>query len=139
MKCSETFCVSITRHCDGPLLLINCLQKVDTYRVNFAITNNLWNVLFRGEAVSRVSDTNRTSPTTWGTLSLAITRNNRKNPIPKARSVFGTRACTIIVTAVNYFRQQTNSGQASACDGEIITGKRPKLYWTYSERRLTHN
>ena len=34
-------------------------------RVNFAITNNLGDVLFRGEAVSRVSDTNRTSPTTW--------------------------------------------------------------------------
>ena len=40
---------------------------------------------------------------TSSTLSLAITRNNRKNPIPKARSVFGTRACTIRVTAVNYF------------------------------------
>ena len=35
------------------------------HRVNFAITNNLGDVLFRGEAVSRVSDTNRTSPTTW--------------------------------------------------------------------------
>ena len=34
-------------------------------RVNLAITNNLGNVLSRGEAVSRVSDTNRTSPTTW--------------------------------------------------------------------------
>ena len=26
-----------------------------------------------------------------------------KNPIPKARSVFGTRACTVRVTAINYF------------------------------------
>ena len=35
------------------------------HRVNFAITNNLGDVLSRGEAVSRVSDTNRTNPTTW--------------------------------------------------------------------------
>ena len=34
-------------------------------RVDFAITNNLGDVLFRGEAVSRVSDSDRTSPTTW--------------------------------------------------------------------------
>ena len=32
---------------------------------SFAITNNLGDVLFRGEAVSRVSDSDRTSPTTW--------------------------------------------------------------------------
>ena len=101
-------------------------------RVNFVITNNLGDVLFRSFEWTFAQCTS-------STLSFAITRNNRKNPIPKARSVFGTRACTIRVTAVNYFRQQTNSGQASACDGEIITGKRPKLYRTYSERRLTHN
>ena len=65
---------------------------------SFAITNNLGDVLFR-------SFVRTFAQCTASTLSLAITRNNRKNPIPKARSVFGTRACTIIVTAVNYFRQ----------------------------------
>ncbi len=34
-------------------------------RVNLAITNNLGNVLFRGEAVSGVRDSDRTSPTAW--------------------------------------------------------------------------
>ena len=74
-------------------------------RVNFAITNNLWNVLFRGEAVSRVSDSDRTSPTTWVHSRSLSPEIIEKNPIPTARSVFGTRACTIRVTAVNYFRQ----------------------------------
>ncbi len=31
----------------------------------FAITNHLGNVLFRGVAVSGISDINRTSPNTW--------------------------------------------------------------------------
>ena len=44
------------------------MQKVSLplyLRVDFVITNNLGDVLSRGEAVSRVSDSDRTSPTTW--------------------------------------------------------------------------
>ncbi len=54
------------------------------YRVNFAITNNLWNVLSRGEAVSRVSDTNRTSPTTWVHFRSLSPEIIEKKSIPKA-------------------------------------------------------
>ena len=48
---------------------------------SFAITNNLGDVLFRsfGRTFAQC---------TASTLSLTIPRNNRKNPIPKARSVF---------------------------------------------------
>ena len=74
-------------------------------RVNFAITNNLGNVLFRGEAVSGVRDSDRTSPTAWVHFRSLSPEIIEKKSIPKARSVFGTRAYTIRVTAVNYFRQ----------------------------------
>lgn len=35
------------------------------FRVNLAITNNLGDALFRGIAVCRIRDTNRTNPTSW--------------------------------------------------------------------------
>ena len=73
-----------------------CKKKYD--RVNLAITNNLGNVLSRGEAVSRVSDSNRTSPTTWVHSRSLSPEIIEKNPIPKVRSVFGTRACPFSVT-----------------------------------------
>ena len=47
----------------------------------FAITNNLGDVLFRSFVWTFAQ-------CTASTLSLVITRNNRKNPIPTARSVF---------------------------------------------------
>ena len=40
------------------------VKQFHKYRVNLAITNNPKGGLFRGVAVSGISDTNRTSPTT---------------------------------------------------------------------------
>ena len=80
----------------------------DAHRVNFAITNNLGDVLFRSFVWTFAQCTS-------STLSLAITRNNRKKSNPQGAKRFCVR------------------------DGEIITGKRLKLYLTYRERRLTHN
>ena len=59
----------------------NVISPLKVNRVNFAITNNLGDVLFRSFEWTFAQCTS-------STLSLAITRNNRKNPIPKARSVF---------------------------------------------------
>ena len=36
-------------------------------------------------------------------MQIIILQCEHLHSVPKARSVFGTRACTIIVTAVNYF------------------------------------
>ena len=57
------------------------IQKGEVLRVNLVITNNLGDVLSRSFVWTFAQCTS-------STLSLAITRNNRKNPIPKARSVF---------------------------------------------------
>ena len=71
--------------------LLALTGKKTKRRVNLAITNNLGDVLSRSFGWTFAQCTS-------STLSLAITRNNRKNPIPKARSVFGTRACPFSVT-----------------------------------------
>ena len=64
-----------------------CIRSVEFVffcRVNFATTNNLGDVLFRGEAVSRVSDSDRTSPTTWVYSRSLSPEIIEKNSIPKA-------------------------------------------------------
>ena len=40
-------------------------MQTNRVRVNFAITNNLGNTLFRGEADNKIRDSDRTSSTTW--------------------------------------------------------------------------
>ena len=54
----------------------------------FAITNHLGDAFFRGMAVCRISDINRTKSHLVGTLQLASAQNLRKITISKAQSVF---------------------------------------------------
>ena len=65
--CFDKFCYKLAKLCDVAVL-VKWRKPNGIYPYlgfPFAITNHLGDALFRGIAVRRISDTDRTSPTTW--------------------------------------------------------------------------